>query len=121
MTIDLTINGARRAFDVPDGTSLLELLRDHAGITSPKDACSPQGQCGSCLVLVDGKAKTSCAVPARVAAGKSILRLEGVGEDERSIYGEAFARTGAVQCGFCIPGITLRMKSVLDAHPDPTD
>jgi selenium-dependent xanthine dehydrogenase len=119
--VELALNGRPGVFEVPDGASLLELLRDHAGITSPKDACSPQGQCGACLVLVDGKPKTSCAVPARVAAGKSILTLEGVSEEERHIYGEAFARTGGVQCGFCIPGITLRMKSVLDARPDPTD
>ena len=121
MHVELTLNGAARAFDVPDEASLLELLRDDAGITSPKDGCSPQGQCGACLVLVDGHPKTSCAVPARTAAGKSVLTLEGVPEEERHIYGEAFARTAGLQCGFCIPGIALRMKSVLDANPDPTD
>ena len=97
------------------------MLRDGAGITSPKDGCSPQGQCGACLVLVDGHPKTSCAIPARNAAGKSVLTLEGVPEGERRIYGEAFARTAGLQCGFCIPGIALRMKSVLDANANPTD
>ena len=121
MHVELTLNGAARAFDVPDQASLLELLRDGAGITSPKDGCSPQGQCGACLVLVDGHPKTSCAIPARNAGGKSVLTLEGVPEGERRIYGEAFARTAGLQCGFCIPGIALRMKSVLDANPDPTD
>src|SRR5450759_2368918 len=120
MSIELIINGAQRAFDVPDGTSLLELLRDHAGITSPKDACSPQGQCGACLVLVEGNPKTSCAVPAKSAAGKSVLTLEGVSQVERHIYGEAFARMGGVQCGFCIPGITMKIKSVLDSNLSPT-
>jgi xanthine dehydrogenase molybdenum-binding subunit len=119
--VELTLNGAGRGFDVPADASLLELLRDHAGLTSPKDGCSPQGQCGACLVLVDGHPKTACAVPARTAAGKSVLTLEGVAESERRVYGEAFARTAGVQCGFCIPGIVLRMKSVLDAHSDPTD
>ena len=119
MSIELTVNGARLAFDVPEGASLLELLRDHAGITSPKDGCSPQGQCGACVVLVDGKPKTSCAVPATSAAGKSVLTLEGVSEDERHIYGEAFARMAGLQCGFCIPGITMKIKSVLDSNPDP--
>ena len=121
MSIELTINGARRAFDVPEGASLLELLRDHAGITSPKDGCSPQGQCGACVVLVDGNPKTSCAVPAKSAAGKSVLTLEGVSEEERHIYGEAFARMAGLQCGFCIPGITMKMKNVLDSKPSPTD
>ena len=121
MHVELSLNGAARGFDVAADASLLELLRDHAGITSPKDGCSPQGQCGACLVLVDGHPKTACAVPARTAAGKRVLTLEGVPEAERHVYGEAFARTAGVQCGFCIPGIALRMKSVLDANPDPTD
>ncbi len=121
MSIELTINGARQAFEVPEGASLLELLRDHAGITSPKDGCSPQGQCGACVVLVDGSPKTSCAVPAKIAAGKSVLTLEGVSEEERRIYGEAFARMAGLQCGFCIPGITMKIKSVLDSNPEPSD
>ena len=70
---------------------------------------------------MDGHPKTACAIPARNAAGKSVLTLEGVPEAERRIYGEAFARTAGLQCGFCIPGIALRMKSVLDANADPTD
>jgi len=119
--VELSLNGAARIFDVAADASLLELLRDGAGLTSPKDGCSPQGQCGACLVLVDGHPKTACAVPARAAAGKNVLTLEGVAEAERRIYGEAFARTAGVQCGFCIPGIVLRMKSVLDANVNPTD
>ncbi|HJW13826.1 MAG TPA: selenium-dependent xanthine dehydrogenase, partial [Thermoanaerobaculia bacterium] len=75
----------------------------------------------ACLVLVDGNPKTSCAVPAKAAAGKTVLTLEGVPEEERRLYGEAFAKTAGLQCGFCIPGIALRMKSVLDADPDPSD
>lgn len=121
MQIELLLNGLTRTFDVPGETSLLTLLRDHAFLTSPKDGCAPQGQCGACLVLVDGHPKTACAVPARAAAGKRIVTLEGVDAAERAVYAEAFARTAGVQCGFCIPGITLRMKSVLDASPDPTD
>jgi len=119
--VELTLNGVSRSFDLPADASLLELLREHAGLTSPKDGCSPQGQCGACLVLVDGHPKTSCAVPARTVAGKSVLTLEGVALEERLFYAEAFAKTAGIQCGFCIPGIVLRMKSVLDANPDPTD
>jgi selenium-dependent xanthine dehydrogenase len=121
LRVELTLNGEPCAFDVLEDASLLELLRDHAGITSPKDGCSPQGQCGACLALVDGHPKTACAVPAKSAAGKAVLTLEGVPAEERRLYGEAFARTAGLQCGFCIPGIALRMKSVLDANPDPTD
>ena len=121
LRVELTLNGEPRAFEVPEDASLLELLRDHAGITSPKDGCSPQGQCGACLALVDGNPKTACAVPAKSAAGRTVLTLEGVPAEERRLYGEAFAKTAGLQCGFCIPGIALRMKSVLDAKPDPTD
>ncbi len=121
MHVELTLNGAARTFDVAADASLLEVLRDRAGLTSPKDGCAPQGQCGACLVLVDGRPKMSCAVPARAASGKSVLTLEGVPLEERLIYAEAFAKTAGLQCGFCIPGIVLRMKSVLDANPDPTD
>jgi aldehyde oxidoreductase len=72
-------------------------------------------------VLVDGNPKTACAVPAKIAAGRSVLTLEGVPEEERSLYAEAFAKTAGLQCGFCIPGIVLRMKSVLDANPSPNE
>ena len=71
MHVELTLNGAARTFDVPDDASLLELLRDHAGLTSPKDGCAPQGQCGACLVLVDGHPKTACAVPAGPPRGSA--------------------------------------------------
>jgi len=121
MRVSPILNGTPRTFDVPEGTSLLELIRDHAGLTSPKDGCSPQGQCGCCVVLVDGKPKISCGISAASADGKAVLTLEGIDAEERRLYGEAFARTAGLQCGFCIPGIVMRMKSVLDKNPDPTD
>ncbi|HEX9636117.1 MAG TPA: selenium-dependent xanthine dehydrogenase [Acidobacteriota bacterium] len=120
MRVGFTLNGAAREFETRPKASLLEVLRDQAGITSPKDGCSPQGQCGCCLVLIDGQPKVSCAVPVEKAAGRAILTLEGVPEEERALYARAFSATAGLQCGFCIPGIVMRMKSLLDADPDPS-
>jgi xanthine dehydrogenase molybdenum-binding subunit len=111
MSIELTVNGERRAFDVPEGASLLELLRDHAGITSPKDGCSPQGQCGACLVLVDGAPALSCLRKPAQMDGRDVVTLEGVPDADR-LCGEAFARMAGLQCGFCIPGIDGRSVSL---------
>lgn len=124
MTYAFVLNGKERTVAVPAGTSLLQVLREDLGddrVISPKDGCSPQGQCGCCLVLIDGQPKVSCATPIEKAAGRSVLTLEGVPDEEAELYGQAFARTGGLQCGFCIPGIVLRAKHVLDQTPSPTD
>src|SRR3954463_7368602 len=102
--IELTVNGSPRAVDTHEGATLLSLLREGCSVTSPKDGCSPTGQCGCCTVLVDGQAKVACAMPAEKAEGRSVVTLEGVDERERKIFAEAFSLTGGVQCGFCIPG-----------------
>src|SRR3989440_9740369 len=83
-----------------DGASLLEVLRDRLGARSPKDGCSPQGQCGCCTVLVDGAPRVSCVTPARRVAGRSVTTLEGFAAEERQAWGQAFCATGASQCGF---------------------
>ncbi len=93
---------------------LLSALREELGVTSPKDGCSPQGQCGCCTVLVDGKAQASCLVSLEKASGKSIVTLEGFDPAERERFSTAFAATGALQCGFCTPGIVVRLKALLD-------
>ena len=124
MKLELSLNGTGVSCEVPPGSTLLEVLREDLGdrrVTSPKDGCSPQGQCGCCLVLVDGMPKVSCALPCEKAQGKSITTMEGVPEAEQRLFGEAFARVGGLQCGFCIPGIVMRAKSVLDADPSPSD
>ena len=102
------------------GESLLEVLRDRCGITSPKDGCSPQGQCGCCLALIDGNPKVTCATPAATADGKSVLTLEGVAVAERELIAQAFAAATGLQCGFCIPGIALRAKHLTDRSPRPS-
>ncbi|MEO7837203.1 MAG: 2Fe-2S iron-sulfur cluster-binding protein, partial [Acidimicrobiales bacterium] len=98
-----------------DNASLLEVLRDRLGCRSPKDGCSPQGQCGCCTVLVDGEPRVSCVTPARRVAGRAVTTLEGLDPSERAAWAEAFFARGASQCGFCTPGIILRLSALLAA------
>ncbi|MEN8238765.1 MAG: molybdopterin cofactor-binding domain-containing protein, partial [Actinomycetota bacterium] len=93
---------------------LLSALRNELGVTSPKDGCSPSGQCGACTVLVDGKAMASCLVSLAKAEGKHITTLEGFEPHERERFSDAFAAKGALQCGFCTPGIIVRSKALID-------
>jgi aldehyde oxidoreductase len=93
---------------------LLSALRDELDVTSPKDGCSPSGQCGCCTVHIDGKAIVSCQQPLDKVAGKHVLTLEGVASDEREAFSNAFAACGGLQCGFCIPGIVMRAKAQID-------
>ncbi|NCZ87968.1 MAG: selenium-dependent xanthine dehydrogenase [Actinobacteria bacterium] len=93
---------------------LLSALREELNITSPKDGCSPSGQCGCCTVLVNGKAVVACQTSMEKAAGASITTLEGVSADERARFAQAFAACGGLQCGFCIPGIVVRAKAQID-------
>ena len=93
---------------------LLAALRDELDITSPKDGCSPSGQCGCCTVLIDGKVAVSCQQSLEKVAGKSVVTLEGLEEAERDSYANAFAACGGLQCGFCIPGIVMRAKGQID-------
>jgi xanthine dehydrogenase molybdenum-binding subunit len=97
-----------------DHPHLLSALREELGVTSPKDGCAPSGQCGCCTVLLDGKAVVACQVPLSRAEGKAVVTLEGVSEEERQRFATAFAERGALQCGFCIPGIVMRAKSLID-------
>ncbi len=93
---------------------LLAALREELDVTSPKDGCSPSGQCGACTVLLDGKPIQSCLVSLEKAEGKAVTTLEGFDPDERGRLANAFAATGALQCGFCTPGIMVRTKALLD-------
>jgi xanthine dehydrogenase molybdenum-binding subunit len=93
---------------------LLSALRDELDITSPKDGCSPSGQCGCCTVLIDGKAVVSCQQPLDKIAGSHVVTLEGFTDAERQRFSDAFAACGGLQCGFCIPGIVVRAKAQID-------
>jgi aerobic-type carbon monoxide dehydrogenase small subunit (CoxS/CutS family) len=109
--LDLVVDG--RPVSVPDdGASLLAVLRDRLGATSVKDGCSPQGQCGCCTVLVDGQPRVACVTPARRVRGRSVTTLDGLDPAERAAWGEAFCATGASQCGFCTPGIVVRLAGL---------
>ncbi|RLB55090.1 MAG: selenium-dependent xanthine dehydrogenase [Deltaproteobacteria bacterium] len=120
MSVEFTLNGEKRQVEPAEGESLLTTLRERCDTTSPKDGCSPQGQCGCCLALIDGKPKVTCATPATKAAGKEIITLEGISDEERELTAKAFVAAAGLQCGFCIPGIALRAKHLIDKNPDPT-
>ncbi len=111
--VSFTVNGTPVSVR-SDHPHLLSALRDELEITSPKDGCSPSGQCGCCTVLVDAKAVVSCQVPLAKVAGKSVVTLEGVAAEERDRFANAFAACGGLQCGFCIPGIVMRAKAQID-------
>jgi xanthine dehydrogenase molybdenum-binding subunit len=94
--------------------NLLAALRDELGVLSPKDGCSPSGQCGCCTVLINGKARVACQTSLEKVDGATVTTLEGLGDEERLRYAEAFAAHGALQCGFCTPGIVMRAKALID-------
>ena len=119
-TLDFTLNGRPVRVEPREGESLLETLRERCGVRSTKDGCSPQGQCGCCLAIVGGRAVTTCAMPAAKAAGQDILTLEGLSDAERKQMTDAFVAAAGLQCGFCIPGIMVRTKHLLDKSPDPS-
>jgi len=102
------------------GQSLLELLRDELGITTVKDGCAPEGSCGACTVLVDGRAVVSCAQKARHAQGRSVVTQEGLPAEVRDRWAESFVASGASQCGFCSPGIVMKAEALLAKRPTPT-
>ncbi len=120
LTIEFKLNGESVSVRPDEGETLLETLRERCGILSTKDGCQPQGQCGCCLAIVDGKAKVTCAMSADKAAGKDIVTLEGVPREERETMAQAFVAAAGLQCGFCIPGFALRAKHLLDKNPEPT-
>lgn len=116
-TVELLVDGA--AVPVPAEGSLLDALRDHVGTTSPKDGCSPQGQCGCCTVLVDGAPRVACVTPVRRVRGRAITTADGL--DGADAWAKAFCDTGASQCGFCTPGIVCRLAGLHAKHPDADD
>jgi xanthine dehydrogenase molybdenum-binding subunit len=116
------VNGEQIQIDLPDeeGLTLLDVLRDCLGITSPKNGCQPQAQCGCCTVLMDGKAILSCALSPAKAERKSITTLEGLDEEHRQQIASSFVRCGGVQCGFCIPGMAMRGVGLCEKNLAPT-
>jgi aerobic-type carbon monoxide dehydrogenase small subunit (CoxS/CutS family) len=109
--ISLEVNGTAIEVD-DDGASLLEVLRDRLGLRAAKDGCSPQGQCGCCTVLVDGEPRVACVTATRRVAGRSITTLEGLDDAVATEWATAFCQTGGSQCGFCTPGIVVRLEAL---------
>jgi len=113
VTVEFILNGAPVSVR-SDHPHLLAALREELDVTSPKDGCSPQGQCGCCTVMIDGKVQISCTYAVEKAAGRVVTTLEGVDEAERTRFSDAFAACGGLQCGYCIPGIVMRAKAQID-------
>ena len=121
MKILLVVNGERREADIWPGESLLFTLRERLGLPGSKNACE-QGECGSCSVLLDGTLVCACLVLAAQADGHEVVTVEGIAQDgELHPVQDAFVRAGAVQCGFCTPGLVVATVDLLERNPDPTD
>ncbi len=121
MKIAMTINGVPREADVWPGESLLFALRERLGLPGSKNACE-QGECGSCSILMDGTLVCACLVLAAQAEGHDLVTVEGLGENG-SLHPvqEAFVEAGAVQCGFCTPGLVVAVADLLRRDPTPSD
>ncbi len=111
--VELTVNGTAVSVSARH-PHLLAALREELGVTSAKDGCSPQGQCGCCTVMIDGKAQVSCTLSLAKAAGRSVQTLEGMDAAKVDRYAQTFAACGALQCGFCTPGIVVRSMALVD-------
>ncbi len=118
--MQLTVNGRRVTASPRPGASLLDLLRGECGLRSMKDGCAPEGSCGACTVVLDGRAVVSCSVSAKRAADREVLTVEGLSSDARTAWANAFVHLGATQCGFCTPGIVMKAEALLARTPDPT-
>jgi carbon-monoxide dehydrogenase small subunit len=121
MRIALRVNGVECEADCWEGESLLFALREKLGFPGAKNACE-QGECGSCSVLLDGMLVCACLVLAAQADGHAVVTVEGLADGERlHRVQEAFVETGAVQCGFCTPGLVVTAADLLERSPDPSD
>ncbi len=114
-----TLNGRSVSVEAAPGESLLDLLRERFGLRSLKDGCAPEGSCGACTVMVDGRAVVSCAQAADRVEGKDVLTLEGLPGDVREAWADAFVAAGASQCGYCTPGIVMKAEAFLRRRADP--
>jgi aerobic-type carbon monoxide dehydrogenase small subunit (CoxS/CutS family) len=120
MEIELNINGQIRRLDLPAGVTLLEALRDYAGLTGTKYGCG-EGQCGACTVLIDGRAVKSCGIGAANVAGRKIVTIEGLASAPGlHPVQQAFLEHAAFQCGFCAPGMILGAVALLGQSPSPS-
>jgi len=121
-TISFVLNGESTEVEIEPHLTLLQLLRDGLGLTGTKEGCG-MGECGACTVLLDGKTLNSCIFPAMEVDGKSVTTIEGLTDAQGNLHPiqKAFIEYGAIQCGFCTPGMVLSAKALLDENPKPTE
>jgi carbon-monoxide dehydrogenase small subunit len=116
--IAFTLNGVKRELNVPAGMSALEMLRDKLGLTGTKYGCG-EGECGACTILVDGRSMNSCLLFAADCDGRELVTIEGVATTARGErLRDAFVANGAVQCGFCTPGLMVQASNLIERQPD---
>ncbi|MGE5454855.1 MAG: (2Fe-2S)-binding protein [Methylocystaceae bacterium] len=120
-TITLTVNQQKYTLEISEDIRLIDLLRDNIGLTGTKEGCS-EGECGACSVIMNGDIVASCLVLAFQADNSEIITIEGMANLDGSLHPiqKAYLEEGAVQCGFCLPGMVLATKALLDANPKPT-
>lgn len=121
-TVSFILNGEPVQVEIEPYLFLLQLLRDGFGLTGAKEGCG-MGDCGACTVLVDGKAINSCIFPAVEVEGRRITTIEGLADEQGNLHPlqKAFVENGAIQCGYCTPGMVLSAKALLDENPNPTE
>jgi carbon-monoxide dehydrogenase small subunit len=121
MRIKLIVNGEEREAEAADHESLLTVLRENLGLAGSKNACE-QGECGSCSVIMDGELVCACLVLGAAAAGRNVQTVESLSDDEQlHPVQRAFVEAGAVQCGFCTPGLVVATYALLKRNPEPSD
>jgi len=122
MIIEFTCNGEMKRADVPADMRAIDLIRDVLGLTGTKEGCG-RGECGACTILLDGKPVSSCLLYAPKLNGRKVQTIEGITEKDGKLspIQEAFIEEGAVQCGFCTPGMILSSKALLEKNPYPSD
>ena len=120
-TIEFTLNGKPVTYTGDPLRRLLDVLREDYGLTGSKEGCG-EGECGACSVILDGKLVTSCILPVGAVRGRTVLTIEGIRDtEEGKCVIDAYAEGGAVQCGFCIPGMVMATWCLLRENPDPTE
>lgn len=122
MNLQFNLNGRDITVEIEPGRILADMLREDLGLTGTKIGCEV-GECGACTVIIDGRTANSCLIPAAAVAGKSVVTIEGVSPEGGPLHPiqEAFIEAGAVQCGYCIPGMVLSAKALLDRNLTPTE
>jgi len=120
-SITVTVNGSREYLTVSSNMTLLQMLRERLALTGTKNGCEA-GECGACTVLMNGEPVNACLVLAAEAEGAEIVTVEGLAHDDQlDVVQQAFVEEGAVQCGFCTPGVLISARALLDRNPQPTD